>query len=65
MIVSERQQWAASPSYVQLPSGPFWPLGLPMSDWAFVPWIILASFYIFRPNSPAHILRPASVEFVK
>ena len=39
--------WAASPSYVQLPSGPFWPLGLPMSDWAFVPWIILANFLSF------------------
>ena len=39
--------WAASPSHVQLPSGLFWPLDSPMSDWAFVPWIILASFLSF------------------
>ena len=39
--------WAEFPSHVQLPSGLFWPLGSPMSDWAFVPWIILASFLSF------------------
>ena len=36
--------WAGSPPLVWLPYGPFWPLGSAMSDWAFVPWIILASF---------------------
>ena len=39
--------WAGSPPLVWLPYGPFWPLGSPMSDWAFVPWIIIASFLSF------------------
>ena len=32
--------WAASPSHVQLPSGPFWPLGLLVLAQEFMPWII-------------------------
>ena len=44
----------------------------PFGPWACL-WVIrhlylgsfLLVFYLFSPNSPAHILRPASMEFVK
>ena len=59
------RMWAESPSHVQLPSGPFWPLGLLVLGpgiYALDNMLVTRSF---GPNSPAHILRPASVEFVK
>ena len=57
--------WAEFPSHVQLPSGPFWPLALLVLGpriYALDNMLVTCSF---GPNSPAHILRPASVEFVK
>ena len=52
-------------SHVQLPSGPFWPLALLVLGpgiYALDNMLVSCSF---GPNSPAHILRPASMEFVK
>ena len=57
--------WATSLSHVQLPSGLFWPLGLLVLGpgiYALDNMLVSCSF---GPNSPAHILRLASVEFVK
>ena len=57
--------WAEYSSYVHLPSGSFWPLGLLVLGpgiYALDNMLVSCSF---GPNSPAHILRPASVEFVK
>ena len=57
--------WAEFPSHVQLPSGPFWPLGLLVLGpgiYALDNMLVTCSF---GPNSPACILRPASVEFIK
>ena len=59
------RMWAESPSHVQLPSGPLWPLGLLVLGpgiYALDNMLVSCSF---APNSHAHILRPASVEFVK
>ena len=59
------RMWAESPSHMQLPSGPFWPLGLlvlGLGIYALDNTHVICSF---GPNSPAHILKPASVEFVK
>ena len=59
------RMWAESPSHVQLPSGPFWPLGLLVLGpgiYALDNMLVTCSF---GPNSPAYILRLASVEFVK
>ena len=55
------RMWAESPSHVQLPNGPFWPLGLLVLGpgiYALDNMLVTCSF---GPNSPAHILRPASV----
>ena len=57
--------WAASLSHVQLPSGPFWPLGLLVLGLGIYALDNLLVTRSFGPNSPAHILRLASVEFVK
>ena len=57
--------WAASLPHVQLPSGPFWTLGLlvlGLEIYALDNMLVTRSF---GPNLPAHILRPASVELVK
>ena len=59
------RMWAESPSHMQLPSGPFWPLGLLVLGpgiYALDNMLVTCSF---GPNSPAHILKLASVEFVK
>ena len=59
------RMWAESPSHVQLPSGPFWPLGLlvlGLGIYALDNMLVSCSFV---PNSSAYILRPSSVEFVK
>ena len=58
-------EWAEFPSHVQLPSGPFWPLGLlvlGLGIYALDNMLVTRSF---GPNSLTHILRPASMEFVK
>ena len=57
--------WAASLSRVQLPSGPFWPLGLLMLGLGIYALDNMLVTRSFVPNSPAHILRRASVEFIK
>ena len=57
--------WAEFPSHVQLPSVPLWPLGLlvlGLGIYALDNMLVTCSFGL---NSPTHILRPASVEFVK
>ena len=57
--------WAEFPSHVQLPSVPFWPLALLVLGpriYALDNMLVTCSF---GPNSPAHILRPAYVEFIK
>ena len=57
--------WVEFPSHVQLPSGPFWPLGLLVLGpgiYALDNMLVTCSF---GPNLPEHILRPASVEFIK
>ena len=57
--------YGLSLSHVQLPSGPFWPLGLLVLGpriYALDNMLVTRSF---GPNSHAHILRPTSVEFVK
>ena len=59
------RMWAEFPSHVHLPSGPFWLLGLLVLGpgiFALDNMLITCSF---GPNSPARILRPASVKFVK
>ena len=56
--------WAVFPSHVRLPSGPFDPcacLWLAMNLW--LGSYLLVSC-IFGPNSPIHIFRPSSVEFI-
>ena len=57
--------WAASPSHVQLPGGPFWPLGLLVLGPTIYALDNMLVTYSFGPNSLAHILRLAYVEFVK
>ena len=57
--------WAASLSHVQLPSGPFWPMGLLVLGPGFYALDNMLVTCSFGPNSPAHILKPVSVEFVK
>ena len=57
--------WAEFPSHVQLPSGPLWRLGLLVLDPVIYALDNMLVTYSFGPNSPAHILIPASVEFVK
>ena len=57
--------WAEIPSHVQLPSGPYWPLGLLVLGpkiYALDNMLVTCSF---GQNSPAHILRPVSLEFIK
>ena len=56
--------WAASLSHVQLPSGPLWSLGLLVLGPGIYALDNMLVTCIFGPNSPAHIFRPASVEFV-
>ena len=54
---------AVFPSYVRLSSGPLI-LVLACDLWKFIPWLILASFQHFWPNSHAHNFRPSSMEFI-
>ena len=57
--------WAVSFSHVQLPSGPLWRLGLLVLDPGIYALDNMLVTYSFGPNSPAHILIPAYVEFFK
>ena len=57
--------WVESPSHVQLPSGPFWLLGLLVLGPGIYALDNMLVTCNFGPNSPAHILGPVFVEFVK
>ena len=57
--------WAEFPSHVQLPSGPLCPLGLLVLGPGIYTLDNMLVTCSFGPNSPAHILKLASVEFVK
>ena len=50
---------------LKLPSGPFWPLALLVLGPGIYALDNMLVTCNFGPNSLAHILRPASVEFVK
>ena len=54
--------WAASPPLVWLLNGPFWPLGLLVLGLGIYALDNMLVTCNFGPNSPAHILRLASVE---
>ena len=47
--------WAEFPSHVQLPSGPFWPLGLLVLGPGIYALDNMLVTCIFGPNSPANL----------